>query len=129
MRSRFRPLFTVLGAAALVLAGASSALAAAPSSASIDTEFCIPNGTIETCYEIDGKVQYLDTGAGSSVTLHTTTRTTVSEAGQVVSETMSVTTSRTVIQADGTIVITTVTNTRSAGDDPCRYRLVMRLVD
>ena len=129
MRSFFRPLFPVVAAAALVLAGAASALAAAPTSTPVDAAFCVPNGTIQTCYDIDGTLTYHNTSAGSSVMLHKITRTTVTDAGQIVGEMMSVTMSRSVFQADGTIVVSTVTNTRAAGDDPCTYRLVMRLVD
>lgn len=129
MRSFFRPLFPVVAAAALALAGASSALAAAPNSTPVDAAFCVPDGAIETCYDIEGTLTYLDTSAGSSVMLHKITRTTVTDAGQVVGETMSVTMSRSVFESDGTIVVSTVTNTRSSGDDPCTYRLVMRLVD
>ena len=131
MRSLFRLIAPVLAAASIVLAGGSSALAAAsPSSASLDASWCYETGSKTYCYDIDGTVHYLDTSAGSSVTINKITRTTVYESGQYAGETMSVTLSRGVFEADGTVVIQTVTNTRSdAGDEPCTYRLVLRLVD
>ena len=43
---------------------------------------------------------------------------------------ISATSGRTVFQADGTVVIHTVVTTHSTlGDEPCQYRLVIRLVD
>lgn len=131
MRHLFRAIAPILAIAALVLVGGSSALAAAsPTSASLDAEFCYENGTTQYCYEIDGTLRYLDTKVGSTVTLIKTTRTTVYESGEYVGETMSVTMSRNAIQPDGTVVVSTVVNTRSTvGDEPCEYRMVLRLVD
>ena len=126
-----RFLASVLAAAALLLVGASTAFAAAsPSSASMDYSFCIQSGPKEYCYDIDGKVLYLDTNAGSSATIHQITRTTVSENGEITGEAMSVQMLRGVFQADGTVVTNAVTNTRSSfSGDQCSYRLVLRLVD
>lgn len=131
MRPLFRPVGGLLAAFAIALIGASSAFAAAsPSSTSLDANWCYQAGSMQYCYEIDGTIHYLDTTAGSSVTINKITRTTVYEAGEYAGETRSVTMSRGVFEADGTVVIQTVTNTRStAGDEPCTYRLVLRLVD
>jgi hypothetical protein len=131
MRHLFRAFTPILAIAALVLVGGSSALAAAsPTSASLDAEFCYENGSTQYCYEIDGTLRFLDTKVGSSVTLNKITRTTVYESGEYVGETMSVTMSRNAIQADGTVVVSTVVNTHSTvGDEPCEYRMVLRLVD
>jgi hypothetical protein len=131
MRHLFRAFAPILAIAALVLVGGSSALAAAsPTSASLDAEFCYENGTTQYCYEIDGTLRFLDTKVGSTVTLNKITRTTVYESGEYVGETMSVTMSRNAIQADGTVVVSTVVNTHSTvGDEPCEYRMVLRLVD
>jgi hypothetical protein len=96
----------------------------------VDASWCFVVGSGETCYDIDGTIQYHDTAAGSSIMLHKTITTTVYDAGQYVGESRSVTMSRSVLEADGTFVIQTVTNTRSSADgEPCEYRLVMRLVD
>jgi hypothetical protein len=77
-----------------------------------------------------GSVQYLDTKAGSTVNIHEITRTTVSDSGQVVGESMSVTADRGVFQADGTVVFQSVVHTRSTvGGGACTYRMVVRLVD
>jgi hypothetical protein len=113
------------------VAGSSSVLASAtPSSTSLDANWCFETGTTKYCYDIDGTIHYLDTSAGSSYTLNRITRTTVYESGQSTGEAMAVTMSRGVFEADGTVVIETVTNTRSTlGDEPCTYRLVLRLVD
>jgi hypothetical protein len=130
MRSLIRLLAPVLAAGAIALAGGSSALAASPSTTSLDASWCYAAGATESCYEIDGTIHYLDTSAGSSVTMHKITRTTVYESGAYVGESMSVTMSRGAFEADGTVVIQTVTNTRSTvGGEPCTYRLVRRLVD
>ena len=130
MRSLFRLLAPALAAIAIALAGASSVLATAPTTTSLDSSWCYQAGTTEYCYEFDGSAQYLDTNAGSSVMVHMITRTTVYESGQVVGETKAVTMGRERVAADGTVVIQTITNTRSTvGDEPCTYRLVLRLVD
>ena len=130
MRSLFRLLAPVLAAATIALAGATSVLASSPSSMSLDANWCYQSGTTEYCYDIDGSVTYHDTGAGSSVVVHTTTRTTVFESGQYAGETRNVSISRETVREDGTVVIQTVMNTRSTvGGEPCTYRLVLRLVD
>jgi hypothetical protein len=131
LRSLPRFFAPLIGAAFLVLAGASSALAAAsPSSASLDANWCYISGPATYCYDIDGTVRYLETTAGSSVTIHKTVRTTVYESGVYAGEIMSVQTLRGVFEADGTIVTQSIITTRStAGDEPCAYRMVLRLVD
>jgi hypothetical protein len=131
MRNPFRLLAPVLATAAIVLAGASSALAAAsPSSASLDANWCFQDGSTQYCFDVDGTVHYLDTKVGSTVTINQITRTTVYESGQYAGESMSVEMLRGEFQADGTVVLQTVINTRSTvGDGACTYRLVLRLVD
>jgi hypothetical protein len=121
----------VVAAAALVLGGASSALAAgSASSASLDTSFCYPSGTSTFCYDIDGSIHFVDSNAGSSYTLEKQVRTTKLENGIVVGSAFSAQVGRGTFQADGTVVIDTITNTRSTLDgEPCSYRLVLRLVD
>jgi hypothetical protein len=119
-----------LAVAAIALAGASSALAAAPTSTSLDADFSFYSGSTQYVVEIDGTLRDLDTKVGSQVTVQKITRTTVYESGVYAGETMSVTSSRSAVQPDGTIVIDTVVNTRSTvGDDPCTYRMVLRLLD
>jgi hypothetical protein len=131
MRNPFRLLAPVVAVAAIVIVGASSALAAAvPSSASLDANWCFQDASTEYCYDVTGTVYYLDTKAGSTATIHEITRTTVYEAGQFIGESMSVASFRLVFQTDGTVVIQSVVNTRSTvGDEPCAYRMVLRLVD
>jgi hypothetical protein len=120
-----------VAAAAFVLAGASSALAAgSASSASLDASFCYPSGATTFCYDIDGAIHFVDSSAGSAYTLEKTTRTTKFENGVEVGSAFSTQVGRGVFEADGTVVIQTITNTRSSlGDEPCTYRLVARLVD
>ena len=120
-----------VAAAAFVLAGASSALAAgSASSASLDASFCYPSGATTFCYDIDGAIHFVDSSAGSAYTLEKTTRTTKFENGVEVGSAFSTQVGRGVFEADGTVVIQTITNTRSSlGDEPCTYRLVVRLVD
>ncbi len=130
-----RRLLSILGpavaAAAFVLAGASSALAAgSASSASLDANFCYPSGATTFCYDIDGAVHFVDSTAGSSYTLEKNVRTTKYENGIEVGSAFSSQVGRGVFEADGTVVIDTIINTRSTlNDEPCTYRLVMRLVD
>ena len=131
MRHLLRPVAPILAIAALVLVGASSAFAAAsPSSASLDADWCFQDGSTQYCFDVDGTVHYLDNKAGSTVTINEITQTTVYEAGQYAGSSKSVGMYRGVFQADGTVVIQTVVNTRSTvGDDDCTYRMVLRLVD
>ena len=131
MRNPFRILAPVLATAAIVLAGASSALAAAsPSSASLDANWCFQDGSTQYCFDVDGTVHYIDSKVGSTVTINEITRTTVFESGQYAGESMSVEMLRGEFRADGSVVLQTVTNTRSTvGDGSCTYRLVLRLVD
>jgi hypothetical protein len=131
MRQLFRLLAPVLAAGAIVLAGATATLAASsPSSSSLDASFCYADGSTQYCYVIDGTIRYLDTKAGSSVTVNEMTRTTLYESGQYVGESFSTSTFRGTFASDGTVVMQSVVNTRSSlGDDPCVYRMVLRLVD
>lgn len=122
---------TAIATVALLLAGASSALAAgSASSASLDANFCYPSGAATFCYDIDGAIHFVDSTAGSSYTLEKNVRTTKYENGVKVGSAFSTQVGRGVFQADGTVVIDTITNTRSSlNDEPCAYRLVLRLVD
>jgi hypothetical protein len=120
-----------VAAAAFVLAGASSALAAgSASSASLDASFCSPSGATTWCYDIDGAIHFVDSSAGSSYTLEKNVRTTKYENGLEVGSAFSHQVGRGAFEADGTVVINSIINTRSSlGDEPCSYRLVLRLVD
>ena len=131
MHRFLRILGPAVAAAAFVLAGASSALAAgSASSASLDANFCYPSGATTQCYDIDGAIHFVDSSAGSAYTLEKTVRTTKYENGIEVGSAFSTQVGRGVFEADGTVVIQTITNTRSSlGDEPCTYRLVVRLVD
>jgi hypothetical protein len=131
MRRLFHALAPVVAAAAIALAGASSVFAAgAASTASLDASFCHPTGAATFCYDIDGSIHFVDAAAGSSYTLQKTVRTTKFENGVEVGSAMSTQIGRGVFEADGTVVIATILNTRSSlGDEPCTYRLVARLVD
>ena len=128
---RFVFAFAPVIAAALVLGGASSALAAgSASSASLDANFCYPSGATTFCYDIDGAIHYVDSSAGSAYTLHKTVRTTKFENGVEVGSAFSTQVGRGFLQANGTVVINTITNTRSTlNGEPCVYRRVVRLVD
>ena len=131
MHRVLRILGPAVAAAAFVLAGASSALAAgSASSASLDANFCYPSGATTQCYDIDGAIHFVDSSAGSAYTLEKTVRTTKFENGVEVGKAFSTQVGRGTFQADGTAVIQTIINTRSTLDgDPCTYRLVLRLVD
>ena len=131
MRRLFQSLAPVIAAAAFVLAGSSSALAAGDaSSASLDANFCYPSGATTFCYDIDGSIHFVDSSAGSQYTLQKTVRTTKFENGVEVGKAFSTQVGRGTFQANGTVVIQTIINTRSTLDgDPCTYRLVLRLVD
>ena len=131
MRRLFHAFAPVVAAAALALAGASSTLAAgAASSASLDANFCYPSGATTFCYDIDGSIHYVDATAGSSYTLQEIVRTTKFENGVETGSARSTQVGRGFFQADGTVVISTIINTRSSlNDDPCTYRLIARLVD
>ena len=131
MRRLFHAFVPAVAAAALALAGASSTLAAgASSSASLDANFCYPSGATTFCYDIDGSIHFVDATAGSSYTLHEIVRTTKIENGVEVGSAMSTQVGRGFFQADGTVVISTIINTRSSlNDEPCTYRLIARLVD
>ena len=131
MRTLFRLVAPVLAAAAIVLAGASSTLAAAtPSSASLDADWCFQDSTTMYCFDVDGSVHYLDNQAGSTVNIHSITRTTVYESGQYAGEAKSVESFRGVFQADGTVVMESKIHTRSTvGGEDCTYHMVLRLAD
>jgi hypothetical protein len=131
MRRPLRLIAPVLAVAAIVLGGASSALAAAtPSSASLDATWCFQDASTQYCFDVTGTVQYLDTKIGSSVNIHEITRTTVYESGQYLGESMSVETLRGVFEADGTVVFQSLVHTRSTvGDEACTYHMVLRLAD
>jgi hypothetical protein len=131
MRRLFHAFVPVVAAAAIALVGASSVFAAgAASSASLDAEFCYSTGATTFCYDIDGSIHFVDATAGSSYTLAEVVRTTKYENGVEVGSAMSTHVGRGFFQADGTVVINTIINTRSSLDDePCTYRLVARLVD
>ena len=131
MRRLFQSLAPVIAAAAFVLTGSSSALAGgAASSASLDANFCYPSGATTFCYDIDGSIHFVDSSAGSQYTLQKTVRTTKFENGVEVGKAFSTQVGRGTFQADGTVVIQTIINTRSTlAGDSCTYRLVLRLVD
>jgi hypothetical protein len=131
MRRLLRILGPTVAAAAIVMAGASSALAAgSASSASLDANFCYPTGATTYCYDIDGAIHFVDSAAGSAYVLEKNVRTTAYENGVEVGSSFSSQVGRGFFEADGTVVLQTITNTRSSlGDEPCTYRLVARLVD
>jgi hypothetical protein len=131
MRHPLRLIAPVVAVAALVLGGASSALAAAqPSSASLDTAWCFQDASTQYCFDVTGTVKYLDNKAGSTVDVHSITRTTVYESGQYAGESRSVEFFRGVFQADGTVVLQSLIHTQSTvGNEDCTYHLVLRLAD
>jgi hypothetical protein len=131
MRHPLRLIAPIVAVAALVLAGASSALAAAqPSSASLDSAWCFQDVTTQYCFDVTGEVKYLDNKIGSTANIHAITRTTVYESGVYVGESQSVEYFRGVFGADGTVVFQSLIHTRSTvGDESCTYHLVLRLAD
>lgn len=131
MRPILRAVAPIVAAFAVVLAGASSTLAAgSASSASLDASFCYPSGAVTNCYDIDGSIHFVESAAGSAYTLEKQVRTSQLKDGVEIGSAFSVQVGRGFFQADGTVVIDTITNTRSSlNGDPCVYRLVARLVD
>ena len=129
MRRFFRILAPVAAAAMFVLAGSSTAFAA-PSTISLDDNWCFDDVGTVYCYDIDGTMRFNDPAAGESVSIHRTTRTTVYEGGQVVGVSKSVAAERETVRQDGTVVVKTGIHSRAVnGDDSCNYSLVLRLVD
>lgn len=131
MRRLFRVIAPIVAATVIVLAGSSTAFAAAsPTSASLDDSWCFDDAGTLYCFEVTGTAKYNETTAGSSLNLHLITRTTVSEGGVVIGESKSVANERSVVQADGTAIAKTVINTRAVnGDQSCNYKMTLRLVD
>jgi len=131
MRNPLRLIAPVVAVVALVLGGASSALAAAqPSSASLDEAWCFQDITIQYCFDVTGTVKFLDNKAGSTVNIHAITETTVTESGVYVGESRSVEYLRGVFQADGTVVLQSLIHTRASfGDQTCSYHMVLRIAD
>ncbi len=131
MRPVLRALAPIIAAVGIAIAASPSALAAAePTSTSLDASFCYQAGVRQYCYEIDGTLRYLDTAAGSSIQVNKVTKTTAFEDGVEVGSAISASMGRSTFEADGTVVIDSVTHTHSTlGDEPCQYRLVLRLVD
>jgi hypothetical protein len=130
MRKLFRVVAPVIAATAIALGSGSAALAAAPTSMSLDANWCFPDGIVEYCFDVDGRVQFLDNKVGSSVTVNEITRTTYYVSGQYAGESMSVEMFRGVFQADGTDVMQSAIHTRSTafGED-CSYHLTLRIAD
>ena len=131
MRRFFRILAPVAAAAMLVLAGSSTAFAApAPTSIPLDDSYCFDDVGTTYCFDFDGTMRFNETAAGSSVSVHRTTRTTVYEGGQVVGTSQSVAMERETVRPDGTVIVKTGIHSRAVnGDDSCSYSLMLRLVD
>lgn len=121
----------VVAALAIAVAGASSALAAAQTqSVSLDADWCFQDGSTQYCFDVDGKAQFVDNQAGSSVTINSITRTTVYESGAYAGESKSVQMFRGVFAADGTVTMQSNVHTRAtSGDETCTYKMVLRIVD
>jgi outer membrane protein assembly factor BamB len=131
MRRFFRIVAPVAAAAMMVLAGSSTAFAAAaPTAISLDDHWCFDDAGTLYCFDIDGTMRFNDNTAGQSVSIHRTVRTTVYEDGQVVGTSKSVAMERETVRPDGTVIVKTGIHTRAVnGDDSCNYSLVLRLVD
>ena len=131
MRKLFRLVAPVIAATAIALGSGSAALAAAtPTSLPLDANWCFQDGIVEYCFDVDGRVQFLDNKVGSSVTVHEITRTTYYVSGQYAGESKSVEMLRGVFQADGTAVMQSAVHTRStAYGEGCSYHMVLRLAD
>jgi hypothetical protein len=131
MRSLTRLVAPVLAATAIVLAGSSSALAAAsPNVIPIDQAWCFDDGSTDYCFDMDGQVVFLDNTAGSSVTITERVKTTVYEDGAYYGETFSTQLLRGVFGADGSVASQTVIHMRtSGGKEDCTYHLVLHLAD
>ena len=131
MRRFFRILAPVAAATMLMLAGSSMAFAAStPTAISLDDSYCFDDVGTTYCFDFDGTMRFNETAAGSSVSIHRTTRTSVYEGGQVVGVSKSVAMERETVRSDGTVVVKTGIHSRAVnGDDSCSYSLVLRLVD
>ena len=130
LRKLFRIAAPILAATAIALGSGSAALAAAPTSMSLDTSWCFTDSPMTYCFDITGKAQFLDNKAGSSVTIQETTRTTYYRSGEYVGSSMAVEHFRSVFQEDGTVVMQSAIHTRSTVDgEDCVYHLVLRLAD
>ena len=136
MRPIARLLAPLLAAATIALAGASPALAASGNAASpwsydLHAEWCFDDAPgYLYCFDVEGKAQFVDNVAGSSVTITERFHTTVFEDGAVVGESTVVSLDRGVYQADGTVTTQAVSHTRATfGDQTCRVSVVFRMAD
>jgi hypothetical protein len=136
MRPLARILAPVLAAATLALAGGSTALAASEAAAQpftmdLHAEWCFDDSPgYLYCFEVEGKALFLDTRAGSSVTITSRDHTVASKDGAVVGESTVVSLTRGVYRADGTVVTQDVTVTRADWlGEQCHYQAVYRIAD
>jgi hypothetical protein len=135
MRPFVRLLAVLLATASLAVAGASPALAAsggpAASSYDLHAEWCFDDApAYRYCFHVEGKAQFVDNAAGSTVTVTERFHTTVIDDGIVVGESTDISLLRGVYRADGTVTTQEVVRTRASADgQTCRFGIVYRIAD
>jgi hypothetical protein len=127
---------SVLAAFAIVLGGASSALAASgnaasPSSWDLEAEWCFDDSPgFVYCFDVDGKATFQDNKVGSSVTVNQRVHTDFYRDGVLVGESTEVSLLRGTYRADGTITTHEVSHLRSSlGEETCNITIVWRQAD
>jgi hypothetical protein len=132
MRQLIRIVAPVLAALAIVLGGASSALAASgnaavPYSWDLDAEWCFDDVVLQYCFDVEGKAQFVDTRDRSSVSTTQRVHTVISRDGAVIGESTVLTHDRFVFAADGTYTQQLVELTRASYEGQvCRIAIVWR---
>ena len=130
LRKLFRIAAPILAATVIALGSGSAAIAATPTTMSLDKNWCFTDSTMKYCFDVTGKAQFLDNKAGSSVSVQETTRTTYYRSGEYIGSSQAVEHFRSVFQADGTVVMKSGIHTRSTVDgEDCGYHLVLRIAD
>jgi hypothetical protein len=138
--SRFiRIVGPVVAALAIVLGGATSALAAsgpAPSGSGaayswdLDAEWCFDDVVFQYCFDVTGKAQFVERANRSSVVTHHVVHTVITKDGAYVGESTVISNDRFAIAADGTYTQRVVELTRSQYDaEVCRIAIVWRQAD
>jgi len=121
----------LVAAAALVIAGSSQALAAAPTSMNLADSWCFDDTPWYVyCFDVTGKAEFTDTKPGSAVIVHQKTVTTISQNGAVLGTSTDLVNDRFFFGNDGVAVYHTVTNSKATWlGERCHYQAVLQIKD
>lgn len=132
MRSLVRAVAPVAAALLIALAGASSTMAASPTTyrVAFDESWCSGDTDFMTCFERRGQFQLIDNGTTSSVLITQRLHAAHYEQGAQVAEDTEISSERFAERADGTYVTHEVVHTTVRdGDFRCSFGSVFRMVD